>query len=353
MTIKNSNFEILDCTLRDGSYVNDFQFTSEDTKVIAKAIQDVGFKYIEVGHGIGLGASENTKNVAAATDLEYMEAANEVIDKSMWGMFCIPGIATLDHLEMAGSEGMDFVRVGVNVNEVEKSEEFIKKAKDLNLFVCTNFMKSYALKPKLFAEQVKKSVDFGSDVVYLVDSAGSMLPLEVEDYIQESMKECQDVKLGFHGHDNLGLSVANSLICVEMGVFLVDTSLQGYGRSAGNTVTEQFLSALIRSGYEMDLDPVEVMRTGEKLIRPLVAKKGISSLDTASGQAQFHSSYMPIITSYSKQYKVDPRALIIELCKHDKLDAPEDLVARLAEELSEQYSQSGTLITDNYFGEEQ
>ena len=353
MKAKDKNFEILDCTLRDGSYVNDFQFTAEDTKVIAGAIQDLGFKYIEVGHGVGLGASENTKNVAASTDLEYMKAASEVISNSMWGMFCIPGIAELKHVEMAGNEGMNFIRIGVNVDEVEKSEKFIKKAKDLNMFVCTNFMKSYAMEPESFAEQVKKSSDYGSDVVYLVDSAGSMLPKEVETYLIACKDNCDTQKLGFHGHDNLGLSVANSLISVELGVYLIDTSLQGYGRSAGNTVTEQFLSALIRTGYKMDLDPIEVMRAGERLIRPLVSKKGISSLDTASGQAQFHTSYMPIITSISKKYKVDPRALIIELCKHDKMDAPEELVIKLAKDISNKYNQTGTLITDNYFGQEQ
>lgn len=347
------NFKILDCTLRDGSYVNDFQFTAEDTKVISKALEVIGFEYIEVGHGVGLGASEKTRNVAAASDKEYMEAAQEVLTTSKWGMFCIPGVASLDDVQLCSDMGMDFIRIGVNVTEVEKSEEFIKKAKKLNMEVCTNFMKSYVLEPLDFAKQARISLEYGSDVVYLVDSAGSMLPKEVKEYIEASKDLCKDIKLGFHGHDNLGLSVANSLLSAELGAHFIDTSLQGYGRSAGNTTTEQFLSAVVRSGYDIDLDPIAVMQAGEKLIRPLILKKGISSLDTVSGQAQFHSSYMPIVLKIAKEHRVDPRALIVELCKHDKMNAEEGLLASLAIKLSNQSKPSGPLLFDAYFGEEQ
>tara|TARA_B100000212_G_scaffold209241_1_gene157982 strand:+ start:19701 stop:20768 length:1068 start_codon:yes stop_codon:yes gene_type:complete len=353
MNHQESSFDILDCTLRDGSYVNDFQFTAEDTKIISKALEDTGFNYIEIGHGVGLGASENTSNVAAATDLDYMKAAHDSLTKAKWGMFCIPGIASLDHLSLAADQGMQFVRIGVNVTEVEKSKDFIQKAKTLGMEVCTNFMKSYVLDPLNFSKQAQISLDFGSDYVYLVDSAGSMLPSEVSEYIKRTLDLCEGIKLGYHGHDNLGLSVANSLISVQLGAKLIDTSLQGYGRSAGNTSTEQFLSAIIRSGYSIDLDPLEVMHAGEKYIRPLILKKGISSLDTVSGQAQFHSSYMPLILKFAKKNRIDPRALIVELCKINKVDAPEELVSKIAKQISRSNPSSGDLFVDNYFGEEQ
>jgi isopropylmalate/homocitrate/citramalate synthase len=122
--IKNPT--ILDCTLRDGSYVIDFQFTKEDTFIIASNLCEAGFEYIEVGHGVGLGASKKGFDVAAATDEEYCKATVDAIgDKAKWGMFCIPGVAKLEDLEMAIDYGMNFVRVGTDVNKVNESEKFI------------------------------------------------------------------------------------------------------------------------------------------------------------------------------------------------------------------------------------
>lgn len=345
--------KILDCTLRDGSYVIDFQFTSVDTENIAKALDEAKFPYIEIGHGIGMGASETGKNIAAATDIEYMKAAEKVVKNGKWGMFCIPGIARLDHLREAADQGMDFVRIGTNVSEVDSSAPFIKLARELGIEVYANFMKSYVLSPLEFARLAARSAGFGAEMVYLVDSAGGMLPREVRAYAQTMRNEAPEIALGFHGHNNLGLAVANSLVCAEEGVAMVDTSLQGFGRSAGNTPTEQFVSALIRGGYEVGVDPVKSMHLGETLIRPRIDRRGLCSLDVAAGLAQFHSSYMPAILDAAKRHRVDPRVLIIELCKLDKVNAPKDLIEQLASSLEQDIFSPGILPWSSYYGEEQ
>jgi 4-hydroxy 2-oxovalerate aldolase len=176
--------KILECTLRDGSYVIDFQFTQADTESIGSALDNAGFPYIEVGHGIGLGATEQGKNVAAATDLEYMQAAARSIKKGKWGMFCIPGIATLDQVRAAADQGMDFIRIGTEVTRTDSSAPFIDLARSLGMEVFANFMKSYALDPTGFGRLAARSAGFGAQLVYLVDSAGGMLPSEVRAYIQ-------------------------------------------------------------------------------------------------------------------------------------------------------------------------
>jgi 4-hydroxy 2-oxovalerate aldolase len=345
--------KILDCTLRDGSYAIDFQFTAAETENIARAMDEAAFPYIEVGHGVGLGASEQGKNVAAATDIEYMQAAAKVVSRGKWGMFCIPGIARLDHLRKAADQGMDFVRIGTNVSEVDSSAPYVALARELGIEVFTNFMKSYVLLPEEFARLVVRSAGFGAEMVYLVDSAGGMLPNEVRAYVRASRHEAPDVALGFHGHNNLDLAVANSLVCAEEGVAMVDTSLQGFGRSSGNTSTEQFLCSLARSGYEIDIDPVKIMHLGEILIRPRIERRGLCSLDVAAGLAQFHSSYMPAVLSAAKRHRVDPRMLIIELCRHDKVNAPRDLIESIAVNLESDHFSLGPLPWANYYGEEQ
>jgi len=344
--------KLMDCTLRDGSYVIDFQFTATDTVNIARELDETGFPYIEVGHGIGLGASEQGKNVAAASDAEYMQAAASAVTRGKWGMFCIPGIANEDHLRMAADYGMDFVRIGTEVSEIDKSRPFVSLAKDLGMEVYANFMKSYVLTPDEFARLVARSADFGSEMVYLVDSAGGMMPHEVRAFLQAARDQAPDVAMGFHGHNNLGLAVANSLVSVEEGVSMIDVSLQGFGRSGGNTPTEQFLSVLERSGYGIDIDPIKSMRLGESLIRPRIDRRGICSLDVAAGLAQFHSSYMPKILHAALLRRIDPRKLIVELCRHNKVNAPQALIDEIADSLEVDDSSPGW-FPDSYFGEEQ
>lgn len=345
--------KLLECTLRDGSYVLDFQFTEADTESIGGALDHAGFPYIEVGHGVGLGASEQGKNVAAATDIEYMQAAARSIKRGKWGMFCIPGVAKLDHLRQAADAGMDFVRIGTDLGKIDTSAPFIDLARSLGMEVFANFMKSYALAPADFGKLAAKSANFGSQLVYLVDSAGGMLPNEIRGYIHATRAEAPGVALGFHGHNNLGLAVANSLVCAEEGVEMIDTSLQGFGRSAGNTPTEQLLGALDRAGFTSELNLIEVMHMGETLVRPLIERRGLSSLDMTAGLALFHSSYMPAVLDTAKRHRVDPRALIIELCRIDKVDAPQPLLERLATELADKHAAPGALSWGSYFGEEQ
>src|SRR5581483_651138 len=135
--------KILECTLRDGSYVIDFQFNADDTLRIARRLDAIGFPFIEVGHGIGLGASERGMGSAAATDEEYMIAAQQAVTRGKWGMFCIPGIAQVSHVELAARYGMGFIRVGSDVANVEESKPFIEMGRKKGMFVFANLMKSY------------------------------------------------------------------------------------------------------------------------------------------------------------------------------------------------------------------
>lgn len=345
--------QIMDVTLRDGSYAINFGFTATDTEVIGKALDDLGFTLIEVGHGIGLGATLHPEMPSAiASDEEYLKAASQGIQRAKFGVFCIPGIANLNDIDMAIEYGLGFIRIGTNVTEIEEAEPFIKHARERGIYVMANFMKSYVLEPKAFALKAKQAVDYGAEVVYLVDSAGGMLPNNIADYFK-AVKDITDAEVGFHGHDNLGLAMANSLVALEEGASIIDTSLQGLGRSAGNTVTEMFVSALSRLG-KTQLDPISVMDVGETFVKPLVNRQGHSSVDIVTGLAQFHSSYMKTIQEYASKYRVDPRRLIMAVCEHDKVNAPKELVEQMAKQIQ---TSEGVYVAKyglhRYFGNEQ
>ena len=346
--------KILETTLRDGSYVIDFQFTANDTAVICRALEEVGFGLIELGHGVGLGASRANMGKAAETDETYLKVAADTLNTADWGMFCIPGIAALSDIDLAAEYGMDFIRIGTDVAKVEESISYIERARHHGMLVTANFMKSYTMEPRQFAQQAMLSQSYGSQVIYIVDSAGGMLTSDLEGYFS-AIRDLTDIPIGFHGHNNLELAIPNSLRAAELGASIVDTSLQGLGRSAGNAVTEIFLLVLERVGVSMGIEPLLVMDIGEKYIKPLVQKQGYSSVDMVSGYAQFHSSYMTIIREFSSKYRIDPRRLIIAVCEQDKVNAPPDLVERAAEKISLETDEVFTarFRLDQYHGDEQ
>lgn len=345
--------EILECTLRDGSYALDFQFTAMDTRKIAQRLDDLGFPWIEVGHGVGLGASVKGKGASAATDVEYMIAAADVVNNGKWGMFCIPGIAEIEHLDIAAEHKMDFVRIGCEVADVHTAKPFIERARSLGLFVFSNLMKSYAGPINYFVNQAGECIAYGAQYVYIVDSAGGMLPNEIIAYADALHDVFPEIKLGFHGHNNIGMGVCNSLQCADNGFDVIDSSLQGIGRSAGNTPTEQIIVALIRSGYKVPYDPIEVMQAGEDMIRPLMREPGFSSLDVTAGLALFHSSYMRRVLEVAKFHRIDPRRLILALCDRDRVNAPIELIEECALTVMNHPIPYGRLHTVPYFGEEQ
>ncbi len=346
--------QLLDCTLRDGSYAINFQFTADETGALCRALEQVGLHWIEIGHGVGLGATARGYGAAAETDEAYMQAASEALQQARWGVFCIPGIATLEMLDQAAGMGMGFVRIGTNLETYRDVAPFVERARHHGLFVCVNFMKSYTEPPDTFARYAAEAARFGADLVYLVDSAGGMLPEEVARYLDAVAAEAPDLRLGFHGHNNLGLAVANSLVAVEHGAEFVDVSLQGLGRSAGNTPTEQLLCVLMRRGIDLDMDPVALFEVAERLVHPLVSNRGIDTIDVTAGLALFHSSYMSTIETYAREFRVDPRRLIIAVAERDRVNAPEAMVREVAQDLAEAGVRgSWKALYKKYYGYEQ
>ncbi|NQT22271.1 MAG: 4-hydroxy-2-oxovalerate aldolase, partial [Candidatus Omnitrophica bacterium] len=298
--------DILDTTLRDGNYAVDFQFTGRDTEIIALALEKAGFKWIEIGHGLGLNASNCGKGVAAATDREYLEAARKSLSKAKYGMFFIPGIGRSQDIKMASDLGMSFVRVGTNADSVSEAKKYISLAKKLGMTVFSNLMKSYALTPQDLSEKAYMAEGFGADIVCIVDSAGGMLPEDVARYFNE-MKKKASLRLGFHGHNNLCLAVANTLVAIECGATIVDTSLQGLGRSSGNAPTETIATILEKKNMLPKINVRETLDISEKLVRPFIHKYGISPMEVTLGYAQFHSSFMTKVNEIAEKYGVDKR----------------------------------------------
>ena len=283
--------KILDTTIRDGSYAVDFKFSCTDVQEIAKKLEKLGLEYIEIGHGQGLNASSPKHGVALHSDVEYMEAARSVLKNAKFGFFCIPGLARIEDLHLAKEHGVSFIRIGVNADQPELAKDYISEAKKLGFTVMTNFMKSYIVQPEQFAKNASYVECYGSDYVYIVDSAGCMLPKDLDAYC-EAIRARSNVKLGFHGHNNLGMAVSNSFYCVEKGFDMIDCSIQGLGRSSGNASLEMLVMSLERAGYSLGIDIPCLLEYGYVLLQDITKKELQSPLDLVCGYAGFHSGYL-------------------------------------------------------------
>lgn len=323
---------ILDTTIRDGSYCVDFKFSQKDVAEIVQRVSSLGFSYIEIGHGKGLNASSLENGLSLQTDVEYMEASNQANENSKLGFFCIPGIARLEDIKIAADNNMKFIRVGQNADEIETTKDYIIKGKELGLEVMVNFMKTYIISPKEFAEKAKIVKNWGADCVYVVDSSGGMLPEQIKEYY-ENVRNLTDIKIGLHCHNNMGLGVSNALTANDCGYDFIDTTLQGVGRSVGNTMAEAFIMALEKKGISTGFDIPRLLEYGYYVNDNIIKKTAINPLDLMCGYTDFHSSYLKDIYRCCLQKKVDPLRLIMKYSQYDKKGIDYARLCEIAEQL--------------------
>lgn len=317
---------ILDTTIRDGSYAVDFQFSCKDVRDLVARSEKIGIRYIEIGHGMGLNASSAEHGIALHTDLEYMEAARQ----ARLGFFCIPGIARLKDLETAKENGMGFIRVGVDACEYEKALPYVKEACSIGMEVFINFMKTYTIEPEQFAAYAGAAYDMGVKAAYIVDSAGCMEAGEIGRYI-DAVRAEKKIALGFHGHDNLGLAVSNTVYCVERGIEFIDCSFQGLGRSMGNASMEQVAMVLDKKGYETGFDIPKVLEYGYAGLKDISSEKLTNPLDYMCGYAGFHSGFMKYIYQCCGQKTVDPLRLMLLYSRISRNRLDYDELCRVAD----------------------
>jgi 4-hydroxy 2-oxovalerate aldolase len=322
--------EILECTLRDGSYAVDFKFTENDTAILAGVLGRLGFRWIEVGHGVGLGAAQAGKGRMPTSDERLIEAAKRAAPNAQIGCFFIPGIGTADQLKSARAAGLDFVRIGYSAPEIEDAFPYLTLAKELGLKPCLNFMKTYGISPDSFGEKARAGAAAGADIVYCVDSAGSMFPEDVHKYISAARDQCE-CELGFHGHSNLQFAVANSVEAVRCGARFIDTTLYGLGRSAGNVPTEVAVAVFNNLGIETGIDLFDVMDAAEEFMGPLMSQMQLyDMMSVAMGCSQFHSSFLPRVAAAARKHGVELRRLVVAMGKLDPVNLNEEDLNRVA-----------------------
>jgi 4-hydroxy-2-oxovalerate aldolase len=326
--------KILDDTLRDGMHPWKHQLTPEEMATLASHIDEVGVDSIEFGHGNGMAGSSFQYGFGAAEDIDYIKAVSAVVTKTRLSIITLPGIGTRNDLKDARDHGVEIARFATQITESDIAEQHITMAKEMGFEARAVLPSATVLSVEDTVRYAAKSASYGAEVIYLLDGSGYMLPEQVYERVYAMQKEL-GVPIGFHGHNNLQLAVANSKAAVEAGATHVDCCLKGFGAGAGNCPTEIFVAVCERLGIETSVDLYVAMDVGEKHLKPLMPKAIEFDNDAMMlGYAGVYSSFLLFAQRASERYGVDPRDVIREIGRRGCTEGQENLCIECAYDLS-------------------
>jgi 4-hydroxy 2-oxovalerate aldolase len=332
----------LDTTLRDGSHALDHDVSPDLVRAVVTGLAAAGVRYVEVGHGAGLGGSSLLQGLGSHENEALFDAACEVAGDSQLVVLLVPGIGVMDELRAAVDHGIQGVRVAVHVTEADVGLQHVELGRDLGLKTFGFLMMAHMAAPDVIVEQAKMMVDSGAEVVYLADSAGNMTENEVIARF-DAIRSRIDVPLGFHGHNNLGLAVANSLSAVRSGATWIDGALAGLGAGAGNLQGEVFAVVAERYGLKTALSANILMDSANDHVQPVMrAPQIIDRTSLIIGQAGVYSSFLHKAEKAAARYNLDPRDVLLEAGRRRAVGGQEDLLEKIALELSEGLSPAAT-----------
>lgn len=237
----------LDVTLRDGGYRNNFDFPLEYALHHARESVAAGIEWVEVAYRNG-----SFKPVAGigptgtGTD-DYIRALAEVIPAERICVILHPKNISTEDLPRMYEAGARLVRFCLPSGAPEPGLEMLREANRIGFTTTVNITRVSQLDRRRLVELSALSADAGSDVIYLADSNGSLLPDEVSRLVT-LVGSVSDSAIGLHAHNNLGLALANAIAAVEAGATWIDSSILGMGKGPGNLITEQWLAYLGRGG---------------------------------------------------------------------------------------------------------
>jgi 4-hydroxy-2-oxovalerate aldolase len=333
---------ILDSTLRDGSHALSHQFTADQVCRVAGGLDDAGVEMIEVSHGDGLGGSTITYGFSKQSELDLLRAASSVIKQGKLAVLLLPGIGTRDDLKMAADCGAKVAQIATHVTEADIAEQHIGSAKKMGMDVIGMLMLSHMGSPDKIAEQGKLMEGYGADVVLVTDSAGALMPHTVRERVA-ALRAALKIGIGFHGHNNLSLAVANSVAAIEEGARWLDACTCGLGAGSGNTPTEVLAAVLDKLGYETGIQLWKIMDVAEAVVRPLMQKPvRIGKVSLTMGYAGVYSSFLLHADKAAEQFGVDARDILVELGKRKVVGGQEDMIVEVAMMLAEKQKQSAS-----------
>jgi 4-hydroxy-2-oxovalerate/4-hydroxy-2-oxohexanoate aldolase len=328
MNLQGKKVTVHDMTLRDGMHPKRHLMTLDQMKTVACGLDVAGVPLIEVTHGDGLGGSSVNYGFPAHTDEEYLGAVVPLMKQARVSALLIPGIGTVDHLLMAKDLGVKTIRVATHCTEADVSEQHIGKSRALGLDTVGFLMMAHMASPEKLVTQALLMESYGANCIYVTDSAGYMLPEDVRvrlGAVRSALKS--DTELGFHGHHNMAMGVANSIAAIEAGANRIDAAAAGLGAGAGNTPMEVFVAVCARMGIETGVDVYKIQDVAEDLVVPMMDHAIRIDRDSLTlGYAGVYSSFLLFAKRAEKKYGVSARDILVEMGRRGMVGGQEDMI---------------------------
>ncbi|NLA34235.1 MAG: 4-hydroxy-2-oxovalerate aldolase [Actinobacteria bacterium] len=335
---ENLDVRITDSSLRDGSHAKQHKFTTEQVTAIVGALDAAGVPVIEVAHGDGLGGSSFNYGFSLVDERELLAAAVAAKANAKIAALMLPGLGTLDDITAARDIGVEVIRIATHCTEADISIQHFGVARQLGLETVGFLMMAHKVGPEVLAGQARIMADAGCQCVYVVDSAGAMILEDVQVRVEALVAELgNDAMVGFHGHQNLSLGVANSVIAQRAGALQIDACTRSFGAGAGNTPTEAIAAVFDRLGVRTGIDPLAMFDVAEDVVRPVMDEEAsLSRLALIMGYAGVYSSFLRHAYRAAQRYGVSGAQILLKCAERDLIGGQEDQIIDIAVELAAQ-----------------
>jgi 4-hydroxy-2-oxovalerate/4-hydroxy-2-oxohexanoate aldolase len=328
MNLKGRKIILHDNTLRDGMHPKRHQITIEQMVAVAKGLDEAGMPLLEITHGDGLGGGSVNYGFPLHSDIDYLNAVIPHLKHSKVSALLVPGIGTVDDLRAAHDCGLHTVRIATHCTEADVAEQHIKVARTLGLDTVGFLMMAHMTSAANLVKQALLMESYGAECVYVTDSAGYLLPDGVTERVAALRAALRpETQIGFHGHHNLAMGVANSLAAVAAGAMRIDGSTNGLGAGAGNTPLEVMVAVCERMGIETGVDLYKIMDVAEDLVLPMMDHMVRIDRDALTlGYAGVYSTFLLFAKRAAAKYDVPARDILVELGRRGMVAGQEDMI---------------------------
>lgn len=332
MNLRGRRVILHDMCLRDGMHAKQHQFSIEQMITVATALDDAGVPLLEISHGDGLGGSSVNYGFSACSDEEYLRGVIPRLKRTKVSALLLPGIGTVEHLHVAKDCGVSCIRIATHCTEADVAEQHIAAARELGLDTVGFLMMAHMASPEALAEQAKRMESYGAQTVYCTDSAGYMLPADVTARIRKLRERLdEDTAIGFHGHHNMALGIANSLAAIDAGAVRIDGSLAGLGAGAGNAPLEILAAVLDRMGADTGVNVFALMNAAEDVVVPMMDRPIRVDRDSLIlGYAGVYSSFLLHAQRAAQKHGVSCADILVEMGRLKTVGGQEDLIEDVA-----------------------
>ncbi len=278
-----------------------------------------------------LGASSLLIGESTHTDKEIISTARKYLPNSKLGVHIIPGIATINKdIKQAIDLGVDVFRVATHCTEATVSKSHIDYLKNQDKTVFGVLMMTALASVEQLVSNAKLMEQYGAEAIIIMDSTGSYLPFDVRERIK-ALTESLSIKIGFHAHNNLGLSVYNTIEAVNNGATYVDACIRGFGAGAGNTPLEVLIPVLEKYNFKLSINYELVIREADNVMNYLINEAPhISPVNILTGLNRLFSGFEKPIINASKINNIEYSSLIFELGNRKLVAGQEDLILEIA-----------------------